>query len=95
MISLVFVVKFVSLKIEKNFYAIFRVFKVSLAILKIWNVSDFSGHKKVNKILNKRSRAGSYFHGIEYEIWADFGLVGNTENKNDVEPFHDRELERP
>ena len=28
-----------------------------------------------------RSRAGSHFFGIEYEIWADFGLVVNTEKK--------------
>ena len=28
-----------------------------------------------------RSRAGSYFYGTEYEIWADFGPVGNTEKK--------------
>ena len=26
-----------------------------------------------------RSRAGSHFYRTEYEIWADFGLVGNTE----------------
>ena len=29
-----------------------------------------------------RSRAGSHFYGTEYEIWADFGPVGNTEKKN-------------
>ena len=29
-----------------------------------------------------RSRAGSHFDGTEYEIWADFGPVGNTEKKN-------------
>ena len=29
-----------------------------------------------------RSRAGSHFYGTEYEIWTDFGLVGNTEKKN-------------
>ena len=23
----------------------------------------------------------SHFYGTEYEIWADFGLVGNTEKK--------------
>jgi hypothetical protein len=28
-----------------------------------------------------RSRAGSHFYGTEYEIWDDFGLVGNTEKK--------------
>ena len=28
-----------------------------------------------------RSRAGSHFYGTEYEIWADFGPVGNTEKK--------------
>ena len=28
-----------------------------------------------------RSRAGSHFYGTEYEIWADFGQVGNTEKK--------------
>jgi hypothetical protein len=27
-----------------------------------------------------RSCAGSHFYGAEYEIWADFGLVGHTEN---------------
>ena len=26
-----------------------------------------------------RSCAGNHFSGTEYEIWADFGLVGNTE----------------
>ena len=26
-----------------------------------------------------RSRAGSHFYGTEYEIWTDFGPVGNTE----------------
>ena len=29
-----------------------------------------------------RSRAGSHFYGTEYEIWADFGPVGNTEKKS-------------
>ena len=28
-----------------------------------------------------RSRAGRYFYGIENEIWAGFGRVGNTEKK--------------
>ena len=28
-----------------------------------------------------RSHAGSHFYGTEYEIWADFGPVGNTEKK--------------
>jgi hypothetical protein len=28
-----------------------------------------------------RSRAGSHFYGTEYEIWADFGPVGNTEKR--------------
>ena len=28
-----------------------------------------------------RSRAGRHFYGTEYEIWADFGPVGNTEKK--------------
>ena len=28
-----------------------------------------------------RSRAGKHFYGTEYEIWADFGPVGNTEKK--------------
>ena len=28
-----------------------------------------------------RSRAGSYFYGTEYDIWADFGPVGSTEKK--------------
>ena len=26
-----------------------------------------------------RSRAGSHFYGTDYETWADFGLVDNTE----------------
>ena len=26
-----------------------------------------------------RSRAGNHFYGTEYDIWADFGPVGNTE----------------
>ena len=29
-----------------------------------------------------RSRAGSHFYGTEYEIWADFRPVGNTEKKH-------------
>ena len=29
-----------------------------------------------------RSPEGSHFYGTEYEIWADFGPVGNTEKKN-------------
>ena len=33
------------------------------------------------KSLN-RSRAGRHFFKTEYEIWADFGPVGNTEKKN-------------
>jgi hypothetical protein len=28
-----------------------------------------------------RSREGSHFYGTEYEIWANFGLVGSTEKK--------------
>ena len=28
-----------------------------------------------------RSCVGSHYYGLEYEIWADFGLVDNTENK--------------
>jgi hypothetical protein len=28
-----------------------------------------------------RSCGGSHFYGTEYEIWADFGPVGNTEKK--------------
>ena len=28
-----------------------------------------------------RSRAGRHFYGTENEIWAGFGLVGNTENE--------------
>ena len=33
-------------------------------------------------VYNCRSRAGSHFYGTEYEIWADFGPVGNTEKKD-------------
>ena len=29
-----------------------------------------------------RSRGESHFYGTEYEIWADFWPVGNTEKKN-------------
>ena len=29
-----------------------------------------------------RSCAGSHFYGTEYEIWADFKPVGNTEKKD-------------
>ena len=29
-----------------------------------------------------RSRVGNHFYGTEYEIWADFWLVGNTDKKN-------------
>ena len=29
-----------------------------------------------------RNCAGSHLYGTEYEIWADFGPVGNTEKKN-------------
>ena len=28
-----------------------------------------------------RSCAGRHYYGTEYEIWADLGLVGNTEKK--------------
>ena len=28
-----------------------------------------------------RSRTGSHFYGTEYEIWANFEPVGNTEKK--------------
>ena len=28
-----------------------------------------------------RSRAGNHFYGTEYDIWADFWPVGNTEKK--------------
>ena len=28
-----------------------------------------------------KSRVGSHFYGTEYEIWADFRPVGNTEKK--------------
>ena len=36
---------------------------------------------KVDTLLNMYylARAGSYFYGTEYDIWADFGPVGNTE----------------
>ena len=38
---------------------------------------------KVDTLLNMYylARAGSYFYGTEYEIWADFGPVGSTEKK--------------
>ena len=29
-----------------------------------------------------RNRKGSHFYGTEYDIWADFRPVGNTEKKN-------------
>ena len=29
-----------------------------------------------------RRSAGSHFYGIEYEIWAGFGPVGNTKKEN-------------
>ena len=43
--------------------------------------------KNVNKTHEQshyiyRSRAGSHFYGTEYEIWADFGPVGNIKKKN-------------
>ena len=28
-----------------------------------------------------RSHAGNHFYGTEYENWADFGPVGNTEKE--------------
>ena len=28
-----------------------------------------------------RRRTGSHFYGTKYEIWADFGPIGNTEKK--------------
>jgi hypothetical protein len=36
-----------------------------------------------------RSRAGSHLYGTEYEIWAGFGLFGNTEKTiwADYEPL--------
>ena len=47
-------------------------------------------HKKVDapnqSQYTYRSRAGNHFYGIECEIWAYFGPVGNTE-KNHVWPI--------
>ena len=34
-----------------------------------------------------RSHTGSHLYGTEYEIWADFGPVGNTEKKKDWGPI--------
>ena len=31
-----------------------------------------------------RSRAGSYFYGPEYKIWANFWLVGNNEKSGSI-----------
>ena len=31
-----------------------------------------------------RSCAGSHFYGTEYEIWADFGPIGNTEKNGSI-----------
>ena len=46
-------------------------------------VSSDSRHQRADKEKKAkslyRSRAGSHFYGTEYEIWADFGPVGNTE----------------
>ena len=36
---------------------------------------------KHHKKSSYRSCAGSHFYGIDNEIWADFGPVGNTEKK--------------
>ena len=37
------------------------------------------------KVILYRSRAWRLFFGTEYEIWADFGLVGSTEKKIGVD----------
>jgi hypothetical protein len=38
-------------------------------------------HGELHTMSLYRSRAGSHFYGTEYEIWADFVPVGNTEKK--------------
>ena len=40
--------------------------------------------KKLQDVTTKSlygSRAGIHFYGTEYEIWTDFGPIGNTEKK--------------
>ena len=64
----------------------FLVPVVSLAMfaVTIWGSVVVFG--KLNEYLTPkslhRSRARSHFYGTEYEIWADFGPVGNTEKKS-------------
>ena len=41
------------------------------------NLEQILKHEQAKSLY--RSRAGSHFYGTEYEIWAGFGLVGNTE----------------
>ena len=61
----------------------------SVPYLRYWKKAQSANYKmrlltKVDTLLNMYylARAGSYFYGTEYEIWADFGPVGNTEKKN-------------
>ena len=46
-------------------------------------VSISRGKRLVNLdyLIIAQSWTGSYFYGTEYEIWGDFGPVGNTEKK--------------
>ena len=49
-------------------------------VVKKWYTCNFTAGCLVPKSLY-RSRAESHFYGTEYEIWADFGPVGNTEKQ--------------
>ena len=42
-------------------------------------VTQWSGRVSAKSLY--RSHVGSHFYGKKCEIWADFGPVGNTENK--------------
>ena len=60
----------------------------SVPYLRYWKKAQSANYKmrlltKVDTLLNMYylARAGSYFYGTEYEIWADFGPVGSTEKK--------------
>ena len=41
---------------------------------------EIVGDQSLSKSLY-RSHTGKHFYGTEYDIWAGFGLVGNTEKK--------------
>ena len=52
--------------------------RTTQGLLTVFEEKDYFGIDSKAKSLY-RSCTGSHFYGTEYEIWADFGLDGNTE----------------